>query len=141
MAIGNTLQRTAASGVCGVVKAEWGTKRICLNCGARFYDMNRDPIVCPACSTALDPVVQSRPRRTRAAPKLAAVAAVADPAVAEPDEELEAEEEDAVVAADDDEESDAEDDGESAIEDVSELGDDDMADVIETDIDEEEGEH
>ena len=125
-----------------MVKAEWGTKRICLNCGARFYDMNRDPIVCPACSTALDPVVQSRPRRTRAAPKLAAVAAVADPAVAEPEEELETEDEDeAVVVAEDDEESDAEDDGESAIEDVSELGDDDMADVIETDIDEEEGEH
>lgn len=125
-----------------MVKAEWGTKRICLNCGARFYDMNRDPIVCPACSTALDPVVQSRPRRARAAPKLAAVAAVAGPAATEPDEELETEDEDeAVVVADDDEESDAEDDGESAIEDVSELGDDDMADVIETDIDEEEGEH
>ena len=142
MAIGNTLEPTAACGVCGVVKAEWGTKRICLNCGARFYDMNRDPIVCPACSTALDPVVQSRPRRARAAPKLAAVAAVADATVAEPDEELESEDEDeAVVVADDDEEGDAEDDGESAIEDVSELGDDDMADVIETDIDEEEGEH
>ena len=125
-----------------MVKAEWGTKRICLNCGARFYDMNRDPIVCPACSTALDPVVQSRPRRTRAAPKLAAVAAVADPAVTEPDEEIETEDEDeAVVVAEDDEEGDAEDDGESAIEDVSELGDDDMADVIETDLDEEEGEH
>ena len=125
-----------------MVKAEWGTKRICLNCGARFYDMQRDPIVCPACSTTLDPVVQSRPRRTRAAPKLAAVAAVAGPAaVTEPDEELETEDEDeAVIVADDDEEADAEEDGESAIEDVSELGDDDMADVIETDIDEEEGE-
>jgi uncharacterized protein (TIGR02300 family) len=131
MAIGNTLEPTAACGVCGVVKPEWGTKRICLNCGARFYDMNRDPIVCPACSTALDPVVQSRPRRTRAAPKLAAVAAVADPAAAEPDEEVETEdEEEAVVVAEDDDEGDAEDDGESAIEDVSELGDDDMADVI-----------
>ena len=124
-----------------MVKAEWGTKRICLNCGARFYDMNRDPIVCPACSTALDPVVQSRPRRSRAAPKLAAVAVVADPAAAEVDDEVDADDEDeAVVVAADDDEADAEDDGESAIEDVSELGDDDMADVIETDIDEEEGE-
>jgi len=141
MAIGNPLEPTAACGVCGVVKAEWGTKRICLNCGARFYDMNRDPIVCPACSTALDPVVQSRPRRARAAPKLAAVAVVADPAAAEVDDEVDADDEDeAVVVAADDDEADAEDDGESAIEDVSELGDDDMADVIETDIDEEEGE-
>ena len=124
-----------------MVKAEWGTKRICLNCGARFYDMNREPIVCPACSTALDPVVQSRPRRARAATKLVAVAAVVDPVGAEPEDEVEAEDEDeAAVVADDDEEGEAEDDGESAIEDVSELGDDDMADVIETDLDEEEGE-
>jgi uncharacterized protein (TIGR02300 family) len=133
----------------GVAKPEWGTKRICLNCGARFYDMNRDPIACPACSTTIDPVVQSRPRRNRAAPKLAAAAAAVDvvrPAVVEPDEEIEVEveveddEEVVVVAEDDEEEDEEEEDGESAIEDVSELGDDDMADVIETDLDEEEGE-
>jgi uncharacterized protein (TIGR02300 family) len=130
----------------GVAKPEWGTKRICLNCGARFYDMNRDPITCPACSTTIDPVVQSRPRRSRAAPKLATAAAVVDvvrPVVVEPDDEVEVEvdDEEVVVAAEDDEEEDeAEEDGESAIEDVSELGDDDMADVIETDLDEDEGE-
>jgi uncharacterized protein (TIGR02300 family) len=124
----------------GVVKAEWGTKRICLSCGARFYDMNREPIVCPACSTALDPVVQSRPRRARAATKLVAVAAVADPVDVVPDEEPEEEEEEEAAVVADDEEEEAEEDGESAIEDVSELGDDDMADVIETDLDEEEGE-
>jgi uncharacterized protein (TIGR02300 family) len=133
--------------VYGVAKPEWGTKRICLNCGARFYDMNRDPITCPTCSTTIDPVVQSRPRRTRATPKLAAAAAVVEvvrPVVVEPDEEVEAEvevdDDEVVVAAEDDEEEEAEEDGESAIEDVSELGDDDMADVIETDLDEDEGE-
>ena len=26
-----------------------GTKRVCPSCGARFYDLNRTPIVCPAC--------------------------------------------------------------------------------------------
>ena len=134
----------------GVAKPEWGTKRICLNCGARFYDMNRDPITCPACATTIDPVAPSRPRRSRATPKLATVAAVVDtarPAVAEPDDEIDVEvevdddEEVVVVAAEEDEEEDeAEDDGENAIEDVSELGDDDMADVIETDLDEDEGE-
>ena len=133
-----------------MAKPEWGSKRICLNCGARFYDMNREPIVCPACSTVLDPVVQNRPRRSRAAPKLAAVAPVVDPeetVVAEPDEEVEideGEDETVVVAAAADEEEgdedEAEEEGESAIEDVSELGDDDMADVIETDIDEDEAE-
>lgn len=34
-------------------KAERGTKRTCQNssCGARFYDLSRDPIVCPMCSS------------------------------------------------------------------------------------------
>lgn len=34
-------------------KAERGTKRTCQNpeCGSRFYDLTRDPIVCPICST------------------------------------------------------------------------------------------
>ena len=105
-----------------MVKPEWGTKRLCPHCGARFYDMNRDPLTCPACSAAIDPVAQSRPRRTRAAPKLAAAAG------------------EVAVAADDEDEYDPEEEGESAIEDVSELGDDDMADVIETDLDEDEGE-
>ncbi len=144
MAIGMTLQPTPQPLECnGVAKAEWGTKRICLNCGARFYDMNRDPIICPACSTALDPVAQSRPRRSRAPAKLAAVAAVVDPeeAVIGAEDEVEADDEEvAAVVEDDDEEDEAEEDGESAIEDVSELGDDDMADVIETDLDEDEGE-
>lgn len=40
--------------------AERGTKRTCQNnsCGARFYDLNRDPIVCPMCSSVFHvPVV------------------------------------------------------------------------------------
>ena len=34
-------------------KAERGTKRTCQNpeCGSRFYDLNRDPVVCPVCET------------------------------------------------------------------------------------------
>ncbi|KAB2847989.1 MAG: TIGR02300 family protein [Hyphomicrobiaceae bacterium] len=28
---------------------ERGTKRTCQACGSRFYDLNRDPITCPAC--------------------------------------------------------------------------------------------
>jgi uncharacterized protein (TIGR02300 family) len=36
------------------VKAARGTKRTCLNpeCGARFYDLNRERPVCPICNTA-----------------------------------------------------------------------------------------
>jgi uncharacterized protein (TIGR02300 family) len=34
-----------------VAKPEWGTKRTCGKCGARFYDLNRDRAVCPQCGT------------------------------------------------------------------------------------------
>ena len=26
-----------------------GTKRQCLHCGTKFYDLNRDPVLCPSC--------------------------------------------------------------------------------------------
>ncbi|HZV19911.1 MAG TPA: TIGR02300 family protein, partial [Hyphomicrobiales bacterium] len=32
-------------------KAERGTKRVCQSCGSKFYDLNRDPIVCPMCQS------------------------------------------------------------------------------------------
>ena len=28
-----------------------GTKRICAGCAAKFYDLGKDPIVCPTCDT------------------------------------------------------------------------------------------
>jgi uncharacterized protein (TIGR02300 family) len=34
-----------------VAKAELGTKRLCANCGAKFYDLSKDPIHCPKCGT------------------------------------------------------------------------------------------
>ena len=40
-------------------KAARGTKRTCQNsdCGARFYDLNREPAECPICGTAYVPPV------------------------------------------------------------------------------------
>ena len=35
-------------------KDEWGTKRACPKCGIRFYDLNRDPIICPSCDATFD---------------------------------------------------------------------------------------
>ncbi|MHA1528174.1 MAG: TIGR02300 family protein [Alphaproteobacteria bacterium] len=46
-------------------KAEWGVKRTCLGCGARFYDLKRDPIVCPKCDAELDIAVAQKPKRAR----------------------------------------------------------------------------
>jgi uncharacterized protein (TIGR02300 family) len=34
-----------------VAKPELGAKRQCQACAAKFFDMNRDPVVCPKCGT------------------------------------------------------------------------------------------
>lgn len=36
-------------------KTELGTKRQCLNCAVKFYDLGKTPIVCPKCETTLVP--------------------------------------------------------------------------------------
>ena len=46
-----------------MAKPELGTKRVCVACGARFYDLTKVPAVCPKCSTE-QPIEQPRPRRT-----------------------------------------------------------------------------
>jgi uncharacterized protein (TIGR02300 family) len=126
-----------------LAKPEWGTKRICQSCGARFYDFGRSPITCPACGAVFDLEILNRARRTRPAARAVAAAA---PGIAADDVELETEaeteevddeaaieEDDAVIGAEDEAEED-----ESLIEDVSELGEDeDMSDVIEGGIDDE----
>ena len=45
-----------------MAKAELGTKRLCVNCSAKFYDLNKDPIVCPKCHTALQLAAVARAR-------------------------------------------------------------------------------
>jgi hypothetical protein len=32
-----------------MTKPELGTKRLCTECGARYYDLNTTPIACPKC--------------------------------------------------------------------------------------------
>jgi uncharacterized protein (TIGR02300 family) len=51
-----------------LAKAEWGIKRICPSCSARYYDMRKDPPVCPNCNTQFDPEALLRSRRARPAP-------------------------------------------------------------------------
>ena len=47
---------------------ELGTKRLCASCGAKFYDLNKDPIHCPKCGAVYEIVVATRPVRPGAAP-------------------------------------------------------------------------
>jgi len=88
-----------------VAKAEWGLKRICPQCAARYYDMKKNPPVCPSCGTVFDPESMLRSRRGRAAPKAAVVEAVVP--------------EEVVLPAAEGEETE-----EAVIEDAEELGED-----------------
>ena len=53
-----------------MAKPELGIKRLCAGCGAKFYDLNKDPIVCPKCSTVFElaPAARGRPEAVARAP-------------------------------------------------------------------------
>ena len=54
-----------------MAKPDLGDKRQCLNCGTKFFDLNKDPITCPKCGTIFQKVAAtaSTPARaSRAAP-------------------------------------------------------------------------
>jgi len=38
-----------------MAKVDLGTKRICPECGAKFYDLARNPAICPMCQNSFDP--------------------------------------------------------------------------------------
>ena len=46
-------------------KIERGIKRICQGCGALYYDLEKDPIICPKCGAEFDPEAILKSRRTR----------------------------------------------------------------------------
>jgi uncharacterized protein (TIGR02300 family) len=49
------------------MRARRGTKRVCQACQARFYDLAREPIVCPLCGTHYVPDAPP-PTEARAGP-------------------------------------------------------------------------
>jgi uncharacterized protein (TIGR02300 family) len=55
----HTLPHTRHS---AMAKPELGTKRVCVACSTRFYDLGRSPAICPKCGTE-QPVEPPRPRR------------------------------------------------------------------------------
>jgi uncharacterized protein (TIGR02300 family) len=50
-----------------VTKPELGTKRRCSSCETKFFDLNKDPIICPKCSAVFEPP-QPDPVLSRRAP-------------------------------------------------------------------------
>jgi uncharacterized protein (TIGR02300 family) len=121
-----------------VVKAELGTKRTCPSCAARFYDLMKNPIVCPKCGVSFIaaailpskgefPVAQAAPKPREA--------------VAEDAETADVE----LVSLEDAEAPDVADDETAGIEDVdlgedAEAADDDEDDAFLVE-EEEEGDH
>ncbi|WP_068085151.1 TIGR02300 family protein [Polycladidibacter stylochi] len=97
-----------------MARPELGTKRTCAGCGAKYYDLDRDPIICPKCGEMYDLGITVKTAKAAKSVK----------------EELEEELETTtpanveLVSLED-----AEDDDDSA-EDIPDLGDDD----IETDL-------
>ena len=125
-----------------MAKPELGTKRLCGSCAAKFYDLGKDPIVCPKCHT----VLQLAAVTSRSRPEPARAAAVAEEAVVPETQEAEfvsLEEADAEVeggkklpegevADGADEEIEIEDEqlDDAAFIEEQEEGDEDVADII-----------
>lgn len=91
-----------------MAKPDWGKKLTCPSCGARFYNLNKEPATCPKCEATVEIQPVLKPRRTPAeAPK--------------PKKVVE-------KVSDDDDDVDAlldDDDDDDLIEDTSDLDDDD----------------
>ena len=73
-----------------MAKPELGTKRLCANCSAKFYDLSKTPITCPKCHTVMEiAAVTTRPRPEPARAAAAAPVKEAEAVVPEtPDAEF-----------------------------------------------------
>ena len=46
-------------------KPEWGIKRVCPSCSIKYYDFNKNPIICPKCEFEFDPDLLLKNRKGR----------------------------------------------------------------------------
>jgi uncharacterized protein (TIGR02300 family) len=109
-----------------MVKPELGSKRVCVACGTRFYDLGRSPATCPKCGTE-QPTEQPRVRRPSGGAPERPKKPVPVPGIEEAEIEVEGVEEEA---------------DEEVLEDAGDLEDDNDAigPDIEVETDNEEGE-
>ena len=123
-----------------MAKPELGSKRQCMSCGAKFYDLNKEPAVCPKCGT----VYQASSSGRAPPPVIARVSEEEEPdtETAGPElvslDEVEAAEADKDVPGDEDiDVVDDEADEDTFLEEEEE-GDDDVSDLIDGDIEDDE---
>ena len=119
-----------------MVKANWGSKRTCQSCGARFYDLNKSPIKCPKCGREHDREDFVKVRRGRGAAASAAATAAAAAAAAKAATKKKTDE----AALTGDEMPEVE--GDEALEDADDLGDEaeDLESEVEVEVEDDKGE-
>ena len=123
-----------------MARPELGVKRQCLSCGAKFYDLNKDPIVCPKCATVFQAAAPTRVAppavAARARPQEEPEVEPAGPELVSLDEVAAGEaEKDPVI--EDDIEVAADVGGEDTFLETEEEGEDDVAGLIDGDIEDE----
>lgn len=121
-----------------MAKPELGSKRQCQSCGAKFFDLNNDPIVCPKCGARF--VVAAT---TRAAPRPAPSSdEESDVEQAGPEmvslEDAAADEEKGAAAVTDDVEIEDDGAGDDTFLEEDEEDNDDVSDLIDSDIEDDE---
>ena len=100
-----------------MAKSDWGKKLTCQSCGARFYNLNKEPATCPKCEATVEIQPVLKPRRTPAeAPK---PKKVVEKVTDDDDGDDDDSDDDVDDLLDDD------DDDDDLIEDTSDLDDDD----------------
>ncbi len=109
-----------------MVKPELGTKRVCVNSAAKFYDLGKVPAVCPKCDTE-QPAEQPRIRRGggNVAEEKRRAKVIPVPGTDEAEAEPEAAEDEAV---------------EDVLDDAADLDDEDPEAIAEVEVDSERGE-
>ena len=113
-----------------MTKPELGTKRLCANCSARYYDLNKTSITCPKCGAPFEVVATTT--RSRFGQQAVVSQPEVEPEEARSETELEVETED--VETDETAKDDSED---TLIEEVGEE-DTDVPEIIGGDVEDEE---
>lgn len=90
-------------------KVELGTKHTCESCGAKFYDMKKQPPVCPSCGTAVELETKRKTRGAKAEEAKRKPVPAKPVAVEDDEDEVEDIDDDAADALLDDEEDDDDD--------------------------------
>lgn len=102
-----------------MVNPDWGIKRTCHSCGAKYYDFKKKTPTCPSCGTPFDPEALLKSRRRVI-----------------PEEKVKVPEkvEDVEIETDDDKDKP---EGDDVLEDTADLGDDDIEVVDPAEVEEE----